>query len=152
MLNIIYTLTIPGGHLMNKLLFIGLLLVSIPLFANETNTCSLELKEYRIGPDCHGDTNINVSIEVSSWETCYKEAIKLSKKYKQMIEVEGVIDKPLRCNTTIGHWTDFMYVDWEFNDGYFDDSDGQVSSSTSSFDEGPRLGNRAVDINGYFYF
>ena len=81
--------------------------------------------------------------EVSSWEECYKVALKKAKKDPHI--GSGSLS---RFGFHVDNFGIRLYVRWVFDDGYFNDSNGKVTRYSSNK---PKKADQRVDENGDFY-
>jgi hypothetical protein len=86
---------------------------------------------------------------VKTWEDCYQKALNETKKYNlnynETTTYQIVSDSGIKTfNRALVH----VSIQWSFNDGYIMDSSGEVTQNSTEL---PAVGDRRVDVNGYFY-
>jgi len=103
-------------------------------------------------------TDAKFYTRTETWQDCYNFAIKKSKEVKptyqfpmskELLDEASVSVDEFSLDDIKGAKSDALtvfadisvYFTWEFNDGYFDDSDGQVTSYTDQYIKVPELGN-----------
>jgi len=126
--------------------------------ANALESCTLELKGMMFNRETKEAKNSrDRSIEgtenfTETWESCYKLAVQMAADNKAVIyERIPVYDgnnaiKTYSAETPVEV---LLYVEWEFDDGIIDDSDGEVTKYSDI--NKPVLGDDRVDKYGNFY-